>query len=890
MQCSSCRREIFETSRFCAQCGAPVADPDGATFTAPVVSPRPPSKEPMDHARFIPGTMLVNRYRIVSLIGRGGMGEVYRAEDLKLGQQVALKFLPEEFARNTDRLERFHQEVRVARQVSHPNVCRVYDIGEADGQHFLSMEYVDGEDLASLLRRIGRLPGDKALQVARQLCAGLAAAHDRDVLHRDLKPANVLIDGRGRVRIADFGLAALAEEGREIRMAAGTPAYMAPEQRDGRGASMRSDVYALGLVLYEIFTGKPALTGVGVSPGRSSTDSRPTNLSNIVPEIDPVIERVVLRCLEQDPVQRPASALAVAAALPGGDPLAAALAAGETPSPDIVAAAGEVGVLSPAVGLACLVAVLLGLVPVPWMSQQTGLMRYVNAERAPAVLADRAVEIARTLGHVDRPLDSASGYAVDSEQLRFVASRDRSGPSSPSLATNRPSPLSFWYRQSPEALEPGSFGGTRVTPQDPSLTVPGMLLVETDPAGFLTRFVAVPPRFERSAPETHPPDWAVMFKEAGLDLTRFSAAASRRAPPVYADTRAAWIGTYPDRPKIPIHVEAAAAFGKPVYFEIVPPWRDVGTPSLAAPFTDTLTTAPALPALVVLLLLTRHNLRVGRGDRRGALRLFVCYGAGALLGLTLEAENIATLARNLPVVVYRALVVWLAYLALEPHLRRLWPESMIALSRLLAGRLRDPLVGRDVILGSVAGVLVTFVSQFSRITSDWLQAGEVTLVVPPSDSLLLAGRWALSAIVGVFTGNVALGLFFVFVLVVLHLLLRYRSLAVAGLFLLLMAIGPLPILGEGPLALRILFAAMFSGAIVVVLLRFGLLATIVCGIVSRFTTLNPISLDSSVFYSSSSYFILATVIALAAYGFRTALAGRPVFGPGFWGDAPAERA
>ena len=177
--------------------------------------------------------MLAGRYRIVALLGRGGMGEVYRAEDLKLGQSVALKFLPEDLARNADRLARFHHEVRVARQVSHPNVCRVYDISEAEGQHFLSMEYVDGEDLASLLRRIGRLPSDKATQLARQLCAGLAAAHDCGVLHRDLKPANVLIDGRGRVRIADFGLAGLIDERHDRNVFAGTPAYMAPEQLAG---------------------------------------------------------------------------------------------------------------------------------------------------------------------------------------------------------------------------------------------------------------------------------------------------------------------------------------------------------------------------------------------------------------------------------------------------------------------------------------------------------------------------------------------------------------------------------------------------------------------------------------------------------------------------------
>jgi len=142
---------------------------------------------------FTTGEILAGRYRIVGLLGRGGMGEVYRAEDLTLGQHVALKFLPSDVARDPERLERLLAEVRITRQVSHPNVCRVYDIGSAGGRHFLTMEFVDGEDLASLLRRIGRLSPDKALDIARQLCAGLAAAHDRGVIHRDLKPANIML-------------------------------------------------------------------------------------------------------------------------------------------------------------------------------------------------------------------------------------------------------------------------------------------------------------------------------------------------------------------------------------------------------------------------------------------------------------------------------------------------------------------------------------------------------------------------------------------------------------------------------------------------------------------------------------------------------------------------
>src|SRR6202162_3244769 len=185
---------------------------DSESPTAFSSSAGPPSSSSSEEGRFVPGTLLGDRYRIVSLLGTGGMGEVYRATALRLNQQVALKFLPAEVARDPKFLERFNNEVRIARQVSHPNVCRVYDIGAIEGLHFLSMEYLDGEDLDSLIRRIGRLPPDKAIEFTRKICAGLGAAHERGVLHRDLKPGNIMIDGRGQVRITDFGLAGLAAE------------------------------------------------------------------------------------------------------------------------------------------------------------------------------------------------------------------------------------------------------------------------------------------------------------------------------------------------------------------------------------------------------------------------------------------------------------------------------------------------------------------------------------------------------------------------------------------------------------------------------------------------------------------------------------------------------
>ena len=297
------------------------------------------SSDSISHGRFAPGTILDGRYRVIGLVGRGGMGEVYRADDLRLGQPVALKFLPDGVGRDPVRLAQFHNEVRTARQVSHPNVCRVYDIGEIEGQLFLSMEFVDGEDLATSLRRIGRFPEDKATDIARQLCLGVAAAHERGVLHRDLKPANVMLDGAGKVRVMDFGLATVGARD-DIR--AGTPAYMAPEQLLGREVTARSDIYALGLVLYELFTGRRAFAADTLADlVEQHQGGRVTPPRAIVSTIDAATETVILRCLDPDPARRPQSALAVAAAIPGGDPLAAAIAAGQTPSPEMVAAAGE---------------------------------------------------------------------------------------------------------------------------------------------------------------------------------------------------------------------------------------------------------------------------------------------------------------------------------------------------------------------------------------------------------------------------------------------------------------------------------------------------------------------------------------------------------------------
>ncbi len=264
----------------------------------------------MKNGKFVAGTILENRYRIIGLFGKGGMGEVFRAEDLKLKQEVALKFLPENLQKNEAALGRFIGEVRTARQVSHQNVCKVFDIGESDGKHFLSMEFVDGDDLSSLLRRIGRLPSDKAAEISRQICFGLHAIHEAGILHRDLKPANIIIDSKGKARITDFGIAGIEADISKDEIRVGTPAYMSPEQITGRQVTTRSDIYSLGLLLYEIFTGKQVFQADSLDELiKKHSTTQPTNPSEFVENIDPIVEKIINRCLEKNPADRPKYAL-----------------------------------------------------------------------------------------------------------------------------------------------------------------------------------------------------------------------------------------------------------------------------------------------------------------------------------------------------------------------------------------------------------------------------------------------------------------------------------------------------------------------------------------------------------------------------------------------------
>ncbi len=838
-------------------------------------------------ARFIPGTVIANRYRIIGLLGSGGMGEVYRADDLKLSQAVALKFLPEKLARDKAMLERFHREVRVARQISHPNVCRVFDIGEIEDQPFLSMEYIDGEDLATLLRRIGRLPADKAVEIAGQLCGGLAAAHGEGVLHRDLKPANVMIDGRGRAKITDFGLAGLAHEfsGAEVR--AGTPAYMAPEQLAGKAVSIKSDIYSLGLVLYELFTGKKVFAATTLDElMRLHESSSPPSISEHVKEVDPLVERVILRCLERDPDSRPTSVVQVAAALPGGDPLAAAIAAGETPSPEMVAAAPKEGALAPAVALTCLVVALIQLVLILILGGKVAMHNAVPLEKSPEILVERAENMLKRFSYTNLPADKSYGINEDASYLLYTQAHHPSFENWQRLRSGEPSYYYFWYRQSPRILDPQT--STRVSLDDPPQEISGMATVLLDTRGRLLEFYAAPQQVDEGASSTTAkPDWAALFAEANLDITQFTATESTWSPPTFADTRAAWLGTYREQPDIPIRIEAASLRGQPVYFQIIPPWRkplrqEEMVSRAPLKIAGALLAGVFFALLFASALIARRNLRSGRGDRKGAFKIAFVVFVATFIGQLIGADHVPTLGGELSLL-YKALAwpffsaafLWLLYVALEPAVRRRWPNVIISWSRFLAGEFRDPMVGRDILIGSMLGFGHTLAIYSTNLLSN--ATGNPAAPNNGGDPFALLGiRSVLMKLLSESLPQwVAVSLGFMLLMLLAYLLLRSWRLAAVFLWLVMTSVEILAFASSGPNTL-IIAPLIISTLAVIASARFGMLTTLAFQFFFDLSFHFVLTPHLSSWYAQTTFIILPILITIILYSFYISLAGQPM--------------
>ncbi len=845
---------------------AETAETKAATPPSPST---PSSRPPSDPGRFPVGSVVGERFRILRRVGVGGMGEVYQAEDLTLGEVVALKFLPEKETSDPLLRERLVEEVRTARRVTHPNVCRVHDVGELDGQLYLSMEFVDGEDLASLLKRIGRLPEDKALEIARQLCAGLAAAHAKGILHRDLKPGNVMIDGEGRARITDFGLAITGTvEGSGAF--AGTPVYMAPEQLAGREVTERSDLYALGLVLYELFTGARPHTGTKVSEllrERSDGNVRPP--TSVARALDPGVEALLLECLEPSPEARPRSVHAVAAALPGVDPLDTLLASGETPSPERVAAAGGIGTLPGVRGGVYLGLVVLLALFCLVMNDRVQITGFEALPLKPDVIQHEARRLLARCGYESEPRDTAYSLGANYRLIWHLLAADGAPVGWERLAgLDLPTSVLHWYREGPVYYDPHSVRG-RVALRDPPDVYPGMATVLLSPAG---RLYSLNVEAARSPdPEPAPFDWNVLFEASGLALADFASVEPDWVPHTAFDQRGAWEGAHPDAPDIPLRVEAAAFEGRPVYYQLGWVWeRPERNDGLLDSVEEDIVGLVELAVLIGGVILAWRGLKQGRGDRAGALRLAIAMLILMVLAWLCRAHFAPTpnmiFDNVLPAfghAIQRAFVVWLVYVALEPYIRRTWPQCLVAWNRLLAGRFLDPMVGRELLTGSLLALI------FVAIPHAGALFGAAPTVPRSVDFHTTVGiRACLGQLLdGCFeAATAAFGLVLFLVLVRFVVRSRWLTMAIVGVFVVVL-VDPIPTdVVPWDWAQRF----VITGLLLWIVVKRGLLVLVVGKFFSQGWSRFPASLDLSSWYAHVTIVLVLLTLVAAIYGYRVA--------------------
>ncbi len=296
MKCPKCGFENSADLSYCGKCGTQLGSAEG-TAAPPTKTIEAPKEE------LTTGSVFGDRYQIIEELGKGGMGRVYKALDTKINEKIALKLIKPEIASDKKTIERFSNELKFARKIRHKNVCQMFDLGEYQGTHFITMEYVVGGDLKRLIRKMGNLSAGQAISMAKQVCDGLGEAHKHGVIHRDLKPQNIMVDDEGSARIMDFGIAR-SIEGKSITGAGvmiGTPDYMSPEQVESKETDHRSDIYSLGVILYEMVTGRVPFVGdtpfsIGVKH-KSEAPKPPKELNEQIPDD---LNKIILRCLEKD--------------------------------------------------------------------------------------------------------------------------------------------------------------------------------------------------------------------------------------------------------------------------------------------------------------------------------------------------------------------------------------------------------------------------------------------------------------------------------------------------------------------------------------------------------------------------------------------------------------
>lgn len=812
-------------------------------------------------AVFPPGTIIAGRYRLVAPLGRGGMGVVYRAEDLELSQTIALKFLHAQLKGLGDPLEMLRNEVRVARQIAHPNVVRVFDLGVAEGEVFISMEFVTGETLESLIRRVGRLTADKLLQVARQLAAGLAAAHDNGVLHRDLKPANVMLDENGNVRILDFGIAVTLDAPQKQRLA-GTPGFIAPEVLKGQPRSRQSDLFTWGLVIYYAAQGK-----LPPPSSEQPLDIEPLLMSGV----DAKLAHWIRSTLATNPTERPASAHELLVELSAGDPLHEAVAADRVPPQDLLIAARGPrpprwffdGLLVSGVALLLFVAML---------ADRTMFLSRCGLVQSPDILHGTAE---RMLAKFGDPVEAEAltGVTLDPDCLQFIRSHNELPERWQKVRTGQIPAVFFWYRRGdPHLPRPAPLGEphwVRIAPATLDTAT-----IRLDGRGKLLSLQIADTPTEK-LPRHEPVDWESLFVAAGLQIADFRMVRPAKSPPLFADEVRNWEGPFPADPRLSLTITAAALNGRVVFFDITQPWEQSSSANSTFDGQKSQFVSVRLALWLITIglsaVLDRHNLRRGHADWTGMKRIVATVMVLGAIRWLLGAQHTFVIAEELAVgylwlsvIVFTSLLSGLAYLAVEPFARRWWPWSIITSHRLLAGRLGDQNIWRDFLLGIVVGLAAVALRQLGTLLTS-------TFELPVSglndfdfgqDLMEFLGlRYRAAVLINALLHASTAALLLLSILVCLKRFLKStRAAAVA----LVVTLTMLEIVGRGIVSpVDWMSRTLLWGICIGLLVRPGLLATIAA--LATFYAVNntPVTLNYAAWFAPTSFLILiATAVAM----------------------------
>ncbi len=554
----------------------------------------------------------------------------------------------------------------------------------------------------------------------------------------------------------------------------------------------------------------------------------------------------------------------------------------------MVAAAGEKEGLRPAIAWACLALVLMGLAALGWLSNRMSVVNLSPLPLAPEVLAQKARDLTQTLGYA-QGIDTSYGFGRYGGFVTHINDTDKGLHRWDQLKSGAPPVILFWYRESPQYMEnsewtwtPGAF------PEQPPMKISGMVQEFFTPEGRLTEFLGIPPQLEKPEEAAVPapaPDWSPLFAAAKLDPKTFQATTPLWNALVASDTRAAWIGTWPGRPDIPLRVEGQAYRGKVVFFGTYFPWD---TPERQR--GDTRTTndkvqgAIGLGLLLLIvgmgIVLARGNFRAGRSDFKGAARLALFTFLLALVAMSFFAHHIPTGGEVALIMMMcgwalvAAALVWLMYVALEPHVRKRWPTSLVSWSRMLGGEMLDPVVGRDILLGVVLAILWAVIANVGNLLPGWMgkmpTAPDSTL-----DFVILGGiHYTIGDILLNLTLYIfgSLALFFIFFVV--RLLLRNEWLAVGAIVLLF---GLPALFVENPV-LHAVENMLVFGTALLLLVRFGLLALLVALCVNNVLQAYPLTGHLSEWYAQPTIIVFILVTALAVFGFYTATAGKSRLG------------